>query len=652
MPEGENTPAVNNEQNQSNVPAGAGTNTDNTLHQSNISTTIPQNNISNSIPSAEKNASVNFGLVEYSGSDEGEDLYSAIAKLAPFEYFSSLTMDTGENLKISCFIVDKFNIRRESSIFFKYGQDIKSISIENSLHAFGTRAGVMINDGEGTISSLLEYQMNLYFVICIFNSLEAKDNEDGSKIEYGVLYQPYIFDIEGIELISPDNSPAKVFKITLCDIISSTLKHISYGNLLLEQPGFPNLNNFNEVYQGIIDYAAMAINLLHDKKYKISRDIYLAGSINDKLNPIIKDIVLRDVTIDTPLFVLMNRIYSMGVRELEVPPQFAKKADVRGMVLTPLFLNDEWEDMDGYYRTYYKDHDTDKIFEEISYSGEGITINAAMYRRNLYLKHLQMPFQLAFCEKNPHIYETFNPKFNSDGTLHQDELEFAPLNGYTISQLKDAVEIPVDAEMSAMLWKNIAIMSDGAIGSANALIYYNWILEYYKSAYLNYEDNFIKEKFNKETIPPINPYFLRLEKLNLTGGDKEKFAKINSVTARLRSSDPVKEAFWYVGRGVKAYVMLNSLFGFQCKGNIIRHPGEIIKINYASGSKDGEILTSSVPIGGSNTIENGYVLAYVTQVIHELRGNEYIDIVHATKICSVSDKEEKVETNASDNKNQ
>lgn len=645
---------------QGNIPAGAGTNTGTTLQPGAVPGAVPQNGVGAQVPTAgapavgagaATGAGGGGALTAYAGSDEGEDLYSAVAKLAPFEFFKALTMETGESLKISCFIVDKFNIKRDSALFLKYGQDVKSISIENNIHSFGTKAKVLVNDGAGALSSILEGQMHYYFVICILNLLDEAQGEGGT-IEEGIVYQPYIFEMESVELMSPDNQSQKVFSITLCDIISSVLKKVSYGNLLLEQPSFPNLNNFGEVYTAIIDYAALIVNLLHDKKYKIPRDLILGGSINDSINPIIKDIVLKDVTIDTPLYSLMNRVYSMAAREIEVPGTFSKKAEVKGMVLTPLFLNDEWEDLEGYYRTYYSDHDSDAVDEELSYSDAGkISINAKMFRRNLYLKHMQMPFQLAFCEEKPRIYETFNPKMSQDGTLHPDELIFNPLNGYTVSTLKDVVEIPVDAEMSSLLWKNICLMADGAGGSANALIYYNWIFEYYKNVYLNYENNFIRKQFNKETVPPIDPYFLRLEKLNLVGGDKEKFSKINSVTARIRSTDPVKEAFWHVGRGVKAYVFLNSLFGFKAKGNIIRHPGEIIKINYGDGKPDGEMLTTGVPIGGTNTIENGYVMAYITQVIHQFNGSEYIDIIHATKICSVSEPKEETGSTSGTNSN-
>ena len=542
----------------------------------------------------------------------------------------------GESLKISCFLIDKFELTTENIIFFKYGTEIEKINIETDVYSFGTKASVIINDFQGSLGMLMDYQSNFYFVIAIFNVLDSEQTEDGSIIEKGILYQPYIFETESVELLSPSSSVDRVYRLHLLDLVSASLKKVSYGNLLLEQPGFPNLSNFKEVYTALIDYAALIINLLHDKKYKIPREIYLGGSINDSVNVLVKDVVLKDVTIDTSLYNLINRIYKMASREIEAPAEFKSIAVVNGLISTPLFLNNEWEDIEGYYRMYYKDHDNDSVEEKITYSGDNRSIEALMFRRNWYLKHLQMPFQLAFDAENPRIYETINPKLNEDRTISDEELIFNPLNGYTMSTLNDVVEIPIDQEMSGLLWKNISIMSDGAEGSSNALLYFNWIYEYYKYAYLNQQNSFLRKKLNKMPIPPVDPYFLKLERLNLTGGDKEKFAKMNSITVRLRSSDPVKEAFWHVGRSIKSYVFLNSLFGFKINGNIIRHPGEIIKININS-DENKEAMTLSSPIGGATVMENGYVLAYITNVNHEFSGGTYSDIIHATKICSVGD---------------
>ena len=636
MPEGSNTStSVMTAENKTTTP----------IQQGPAATSIDTvNQVSTAIPSAQQSTTQvkttpATGAAAKSEKDESENLYTVLASLSNFENMGVTRMDTGETFKISCFFIDKFNLNKDYALYFKYGQDIESITISSDMHSFGTRANIILNDLQGALSAILECQLNFYFVVSILNVIDSEVREDGTTIEGGLLYQPYIFEIENVQLASPDNSNNKVYSISLIDIISSTLKRVSYGNLLLEQPDFPNLPNFGEIYKAFIEYAALIIHLLHDKKYKISTDIFLGGTINDDLNTIIKDLVLKDVTVDTSLYELINKVYKMAVRELQVPESFAKKAEVKGMVLTPLFLNNEWEDVEGYYRKAYNDHDSYEMLEKINYEqGSCSSIIAVMFKRGLFLKHLQMPFQLAFCQDEPRIYETINPKTNANGEVDNIEKTFNPINGYTTTSLDNVVEIPIDGSMSGLLWKNIALMSDGAEGSTNALIYYNWILEYFKSGYLNAEDNFLQKKFNKQIKPPVHPLFLAMEKLELVGGDKEKFAKINSVTARLRSSDPVKEAFWYVGRSLKSYIFLNSLFGFKIRGNIVRHPGEIIKINYNSPAENPGAASVSSPFGGLDIIQNGYVLAYITQVIHEFTGGEYSDTIYATKICTIGEK--------------
>lgn len=578
------------------------------------------------------------GSSTFSNSDdqEGEDLYTAVAKLAPFANMGSIPMNNGDTLKIACYLVNKALINEESTIYFKYGTDIKNISITDSVTKFGTTASIDIIDNGGGLTTLLQYQMSYYFVISILNVIDDgtdKMENTENKIEQGIFYQPYIFELDFVETISSDRSKSKIYRLYLSDIISSTLKKVSYGNLLLEYTAFPNCSNFGDVYRYFIDYAALIINLTHNKKYKIPKTLMLGGSINDNLNTIIKDVILKDVTIDTPLYDLLNKFYSTASRELEVPEHFAAKAEVKGMVSVPLLLNEEWEDLSATYRRYYNDHDSDSMVETLSLEGS-VTVNSQLFKRGLYLKHLQMPFQLLFGDK-PKVYEIINPKY-SEGMIDESEVDFNPMNGFTNSPVDDMVEIPIDQYTSAVAWKNLALMSDGAQGAANALIYWNWIFEYYKNVYLNYENNIIKKKYNKETLPPANPHFNIVDKLNLVGGDKDTFAKINAVTIRMRSMDPIKEALWHVGRSVKSYIFMNDLYGFKIKGNIIRHPGEIIKIN-APNKNDAEADSVSSIAGGINTLSAGYTLSYITQITHSFNGTRYEDIIYATKICNIDD---------------
>ena len=629
---------------------GAGTATQGAITPGATATT-PMGTAATSVPSAGNATSTPVEAKAFESKDdqEGEDIYEAVAKLAPFESFNGTVMNTGDNLKIACYMVYKPKMNYDTTIQLKYGQDIQSIAITDTVSSFGTFATVDIVDTSGNFTSLLEYQLSYYFVITILNVTHSEGPETGAKVEHGILYQPYIFEIDSVESLSDDGEKGKIYRLTLSDIISATLKKVSYGNLLLHNTSFPNLNNFAEVYQALVDYAALIINLTHNKKYKLPKTLYLGGGINDSLNPIIKDVVLKDVLIDTPLYALMDRVYKMAAREMSVSENFAKRAEVKGMVLTPLMLMDEWEDTNGTYRKYYQDHDSDEFTLGITYPPSIVdeymsggnrrqssvaTIYTEYLKRGLYLKHLQMPFQLVFGDKEAaQVYEVINPRYAGD-VIDTTDYFFHPMNGYTNTTVDSIVELPIDAHLATASWKNISIMSDGTTGATNALIYFNWILEYYKSSYLYFEENIFNKLFGREAQPVVDPIFNLIDKADLCGGEKETFAKINSITVRLRSSDPVKEALWHVGRSLKSYIFLNAMSGFKIKGNIIRHPGEIIKINTDSSfDPKKEIETPGPTVGGIDSNELGFSLGYITSVTHVFNGAEFQDIVYATKIC-------------------
>ena len=78
---------------------------------------------------------------------------------------------------------------------------------------------------------------------------------------------------------------------------------------------------------------------------------------------------------------------------------------------------------------------------------------------------------------------------------------------------------------------------------------------------------------------------------------------------------------------------MNNLFGFDIRGNIFRHPGEIIKIN-VSGDTDDESITGT--IGGLEAKSNKFVLAYTTSITHSLNGSSIEDLIYANKICSIN----------------
>lgn len=615
-----------------------------TTSVANSTTSTQDNNLQDrGIANAANSSSSSSASLSYSSfvcdSQEGEDLIMAVAKLAPFGDVDSIKASNGDSLKICCYFVQKSAIDKNHTVYFKYGQDIQTISITNSVAFFGTIATVNLIDNSGNFASILEQQTDYYFVISIL-SITNEGVSSNSVIENGILYQPYIFDIDKIKVQTPSSSNSKLFTLELCDIISGTLKKMSYGNLLLSNPQFPNSQNFKEVYVSIIDYAIINIHLLHNKKYKYYQPLFLGGSINDSINTIIKDIVLKDVTIDTSLYTLMNRVFNMAGKEVEAPSNFTNAGgEIKGMLIMPLMLMDEWEDVNATYRNFYADHDDDEIGEAFAYSSANANIlgNAVLFHRGYYFKNIFMPFEIAFGKESNSIYEIINPKKDNNGDLDSEEKAYNAMNGFSQSLIQESIEIAPDGNTSGIFWRNIALMSDGTGGGNNVLIYFNWIYNYFKYAFLNYNNFKIANSFNKNLEPVIDPYFHKMESYNLVGGDAETYAKMNARTVRMASSDPVKESLYYAGRALKSYIFLNSLFGVKLKGNIIRHPGEIIKFN--SGLSLDEINNTTATLGGFWAATNGYALGYVTQVTHIFSGNEFNDIVYSSKFCEITDKE-------------
>lgn len=524
-----------------------------------VSEQIPSSNTESSSSSTESSPAM---TIDEDG-QEGENLYEAVCKLAPFGKIKTLAMSNKDNIKIGCYMVHKMHMNQETTIYLKYGSEADNIAIRNGMSEFGTHGSITINDSTGVLTSALQFQMNYYFVITIMNVY------DEDSTEKALIFQPYIFEIDKVDIIASSGTN-KVYKILLSDIISATLKKVSYGNMLLQYPEMPNVTDYGELYNYFIDYAANIINIIHNKKYKIPKKIFFKSLNSDSISTIIKAVVFKDLPIDTTAYNLLNKIFIVAARELEVPENFSKKAEVKGPVLTPLFLTDEWEDASGLYRSTYNTDTTDKVIIDFAVSGE-VPVTAKYFRRCFSMKHLQMPFQIAFGQETSSVYEVFNPKY-IDGVLSKEDQFFNPMNGYTNSVIDGAVEVPFDGAACGLGWRNLALMADTPSGGSNALIFFNWIYEYYKNVYLNYEENKFRKEFNKALIPVVDPNFHQVEINNLFPGDADFFAMANASVIKLRSEDPIKEALMHVGRSVKSFIFMNALTGFKVNGNIIRHP--------------------------------------------------------------------------------
>lgn len=626
--------------NSAQTLANAGANTQSSAQSGGVSSPNPapapaNPEVTNSIPSSQPaaQASSNSGSTAVS-EQEGTNLYEYMAKISNFANVEYIKFDDGSNRKIECIFVDKITMEPSSSLYINYGKNIKALSINQTVSSYGITASMHVNDSNGLLQGLIAHQSNFYCVINIMEVFTDNDdivNESGSaRVETGVMYSPFIFEIEDVKSLSPDGAKEKVYAFELIDVISSTLKKVSYGNLLLHNPAFIQAQSFAQIYQDIINFAAEIIHLAHNKKFHIDNYIFFIDDITDSINDLIKTVVLKDLAIDMTCYELLNYIHKRAAREIEPPAQF--NGEKVGNILLPLMLQDEFEDISKKYRTYFN-RDTDKeVVMPISFSGER-SINANLIKRGLYAKCILMPFELAFNSSEPTIYENINPLLDERGQLTSYETKINTMNGLVVSPLSDNVDIPPANYLVGFGWKNLSLISDTPAGSNNMLVYFNWIYEFYKAAFLNDNAAALSNAIGKKLSPAIDPHFHKMEANNLIESDKEVFAKINSNTIVLKSTDTVKEALYHVGRTLKSYIFMNSLFGFKIKGSILRHPGEIIKIT--SSAKDAGTDGGTSAVGGIEGSIAGFSLGYITNVIHTFKGNKFLDLIYASRICSI-----------------
>lgn len=460
--------------------------------------------------------------------------------------------------------------------------------------------------------------------------------ENGQSIQNqnGCLYQPYIFEIDDAEIITADGAPTKTYRLKLSDILSATLKKVSYGNLLLQYPNFINSANFVDLYKTVMEYGATIINLNHNKKYSLDYRIEYIDDVTDSINDIIKATVLNDLPITMNCYNLLNYIYNHAAREIEPPDNFA--GEKVGNILLPLLVQDEFPEVSGAYSTFFNRPISKNLLADLSFKNDTHNISATLIKRIYAGKCILMPFNLAFPPSGDisYIYENINPEKDEAGNLADSEKIYAPMNGITISNIAENADTQPPNYITGHIWKNLALLSETPGGSSNILIYFNWIYEYYKAAFLNNCDTPTSKKVGKNMTPVTDPSFHRAEVANLDGGDKEAFAKINANTIELKSNNTIREALYHVGRTVKSYIFLNSIFGFKINGAVLRHPGEIIKIN--SNVKGKDVDTSTGTVGGLEANTTGFVMAYTTGINHIFNGSSYENLIFANKICSIT----------------
>ena len=107
------------------------------------------------------------------------------------------------------------------------------------------------------------------------------------------------------------------------------------------------------------------------------------------------------------------------------------------------------------------------------------------------------------------------------------------------------------------------------------------------------------------------------------------FDEYNSYTVALTTEDTTNEALREMGKNLTSLVLENDFYSFSMKGNMLRHPNEIMRLKLQGSNRDTE---TQLPVA-TNPSMTSFVFVYVTKVVHVFSGENYTNNIIASKVC-------------------
>ena len=265
--------------------------------------------------------------------------------------------------------------------------------------------------------------------------------------------------------------------------------------------------------------------------------------------------------------------------------------------------------------------------------------SAALALRHITMRDFFMPFYLCFTYRDaglPFVWEDIN----------QGEYPVATLNGNIQDNLQSLTFKSIDKTSVDKRWKN-AIFLDASSESSGCnctLVFFDWFYRFFLKAFLNsslvrtasstsYVSNGDEKRYISNVIPDFY-FFSLLNKVGFAENSSDQtfdnlFDEYNSYTFALTTTDTLNESLREMGKNIASLVLLNDSYSFTLKGNILRRPNEIMRLNigdlYNGGDSQLNIFSN---LSGDNSL---YV--YVKKVSHIFRGSEYVNGIVASKIC-------------------
>ena len=264
--------------------------------------------------------------------------------------------------------------------------------------------------------------------------------------------------------------------------------------------------------------------------------------------------------------------------------------------------------------------------------------------RNITMRDFFMPFYLCFSyNKNggPYVYEDIN----------KGKIPISTMNGQITDNLQSLTFHSIEKSIVDKCWKNAIFLSANGSGTDCTMVFFDWFYKFFLAAFLNSTKVGGSSLYISNVIPDFYLFSLT-HGVGYAKNAKDKtfdnmFDEYNAYTVVLDTKDTANEALREMGKNLTNLVLTNDSYKFSLKGNLLRRPNEIMRLNVGE-IFEGDGADSQLPIF-TNLSSDASLYVYVRQVTHHFKGETYTNNIIASKICE-SCEEETANNNKKNNK--
>lgn len=252
--------------------------------------------------------------------------------------------------------------------------------------------------------------------------------------------------------------------------------------------------------------------------------------------------------------------------------------------------------------------------------------------RNITMRDFFMPFYLCFTYNQnggPFVWEDIN----------DSKYPISTMNGKIVDNLQSLTFHSIEKSIIDKCWKNVIFLSANGSGSDCTMVFFDWFYKFFLASFLNSSKVGGTNKYVSNVIPDFYLFSLT-HGVGYAKNAKDKtfdnmFDEYNAYTVVLDTKDTANEALREMGKNLTNLVLTNDTYKFALKGNLLRRPNEIMRLNVGD-IMQGDGADSQLPVF-TNLSQDSSLFVYIRKVTHKFQGDEYINDIIASKICESCD---------------